>query len=234
MALHDKREYDAVVASGEQVTAGLTAIALQALGIKARSWQGWQIPIENERCSRFCAHHHIPGEKLRASLDAGEVAVITGFQGVEPKTGRYFDARPRRFPTRVRSPSPWRSTADVCGHLHGRRWRLHKPIRASCPRPAACIRSPTGVCAGNGVVGFEGAAERGRGRARARHGAPYEDARAVELRCARQMKPFKPDELENIGTIVCDEDEIVEQQVVSASPMPRTKPSSPCSRWRTS
>jgi aspartate kinase len=51
--IYDAREYDAVVASGEQVTSGLLAIALQAMGVDARSWQGWQIPIEN-RCQPWC------------------------------------------------------------------------------------------------------------------------------------------------------------------------------------
>src|SRR5688572_25915857 len=86
--LHDKREYDAVVASGEQVTAGLTAIVLQSMGIKARSWQGWQVPIETSAAHGVARIAAIPGEALRQSLDAGEVAVITGFQGIEPKANR--------------------------------------------------------------------------------------------------------------------------------------------------
>ena len=60
--MHDAREYDAVVASGEQVTAGLLAIMLQGLGIQARSWQGWQIPIRTSDAHALCARFPAPGE----------------------------------------------------------------------------------------------------------------------------------------------------------------------------
>ena len=80
--LHDPREYDAVVASGEQVTAGLLAIALQSIGIKARSWQGWQIPIHSDDTHGKARITSIETENLDRSMNAGEVAVITGFQGV--------------------------------------------------------------------------------------------------------------------------------------------------------
>src|SRR5918999_6248638 len=78
--LHDAREYDAIVASGEQVTAGLLAIVLQAAGIQARSWQGWQIPIVTDDAHGAARILDIPAERIRERLDHQEVAVVTGFQ----------------------------------------------------------------------------------------------------------------------------------------------------------
>ena len=86
--LHDKREYDAIVASGEQVTAGLLAIVLQAMGVKARSWQGWQIPLKTSAAHGSARILDVPGDALSASMASGEVAVVTGFQGIEPETNR--------------------------------------------------------------------------------------------------------------------------------------------------
>ena len=86
--LHDAREYDAIVATGEAVTAGLLAIVLQTMGVQARSWQGWQIPIVTDNAHGVARIRDIPGEKILARLDQGEVAVITGFQGIEPERNR--------------------------------------------------------------------------------------------------------------------------------------------------
>src|SRR5229473_823968 len=87
--MHDAREYDAVVASGEQVTAGLLAIALQAIGIQARSWQGWQIPIRTSDAHASARILEIDGSELiNRFKDRKEVAVIAGFQGINPQTGR--------------------------------------------------------------------------------------------------------------------------------------------------
>ena len=77
--LHDAREYDAVVATGEQVTAGLLAIVLQSMGVQARSWQGWQIPIRTDGQHGSARMTEIPGEEIRRRMLGGEVAVITGF-----------------------------------------------------------------------------------------------------------------------------------------------------------
>lgn len=83
--LHDAREYDAVVASGEQVTSGLMALALQKRGVNSRSWAGWQVPI-------ICDEQHgrariidIDPKNLSDTMDAGEVAVVAGFQGISEK-----------------------------------------------------------------------------------------------------------------------------------------------------
>src|SRR5258706_6857250 len=87
--MHDAREYDAVVASGEQVTAGLLAIILQGLGIQARSWQGWQIPIKTSDAHASARILEIDGSELiNRFKERKEVAVIAGFQGIYPATGR--------------------------------------------------------------------------------------------------------------------------------------------------
>ena len=87
--MHDAREYDAVVASGEQVTAGLLAIVLQGIGIQARSWQGWQIPILTSDAHASARILEIDGADLiNRFRERKEVAVIAGFQGINPQTGR--------------------------------------------------------------------------------------------------------------------------------------------------
>ncbi len=80
--LHDPREYDVVVAAGEQITSGLLAITLQALGVPARSWLGWQLPIHTSDAHAAARIQTIDTEALCAAMVAGEVAVIPGFQGV--------------------------------------------------------------------------------------------------------------------------------------------------------
>jgi aspartate kinase len=83
-ALHDAREYDTVVASGEQVTSGLLAIALQNIGVNARSWQGWQIPIRTDNAHGAARIVGIDGSELIRRFGEGQVAVISGFQGIGP------------------------------------------------------------------------------------------------------------------------------------------------------
>jgi len=82
--LHDAREYDAVVSSGEQVTAGLAAIALQSIGIPSRSWLGWQVPIRTDDTFAKARIQEIDGTELLHRMAQGEVPVIPGFQGVAP------------------------------------------------------------------------------------------------------------------------------------------------------
>ena len=83
--LHDAREYDAVVASGENVTSGLMALALQKRGIQARSWQGWQIPILSSEVHGKARIEEIRGTELARRMEEGEVAVVAGFQGISPR-----------------------------------------------------------------------------------------------------------------------------------------------------
>lgn len=80
--LHDAREYDVVVSAGEQVTAGLFALALQNLGIPARSWLGWQIPIETDNMHGKARIRAIARDVLERCFADGQVAVVAGFQGV--------------------------------------------------------------------------------------------------------------------------------------------------------
>ena len=82
-ALYDRAEYDVVVAAGEQVTSGLLALHLQALGCKARSWLGWQLPVRTDDAHAAARIEDIESEALLASMAAGEIAVIPGFQGMD-------------------------------------------------------------------------------------------------------------------------------------------------------
>ena len=85
--IFDAREYDAVVASGEQVTAGLLAITLQDMDINARSWLGWQLPIQTSNVHAAARILEIDGAELIRRFDERkEVAVIAGFQGINPQT----------------------------------------------------------------------------------------------------------------------------------------------------
>src|SRR5207253_2404924 len=86
---HDAREYDAVVSSGEQVTAGLLAIVLEGMGINARSWQGWQLPILTSNAHAAARVLDINGAELvKRFKERHEVAVLAGFQGMHKETGR--------------------------------------------------------------------------------------------------------------------------------------------------
>src|ERR1700757_2251262 len=87
--LHDAREYDTVVASGEQVTAGLLALTLEGMGVNARSWQGWQLPILTSNVHGSARIVDVNGAELvKRFKERGEVAVIAGFQGMHKDTGR--------------------------------------------------------------------------------------------------------------------------------------------------
>ena len=128
---YDAREYDAVVASGEQVTSGLLAIALQAMDINARSWQGWQIPIRTDNAHGAARIMEIDGSDIVKRMGEGQVAVISGFQGWDPTTvSRRSGAadrtlRPsqsRQLSRRIAAISIPMSTAST------------RPTRASCRR----------------------------------------------------------------------------------------------------
>lgn len=83
--LHDAREYDAVVASGEQITSGLMALALQKRGVNSRSWAGWQVPIVCDEQHGRARIIDINPDNLVGTMEAGEVAVVAGFQGISEK-----------------------------------------------------------------------------------------------------------------------------------------------------
>src|SRR5580698_9184492 len=82
--LHDAREYDVVVAAGEQITAGLLAVALSAIGVSARSWLGWQIPVRTSAMHGSARIEGIDPTMLDIRLAEGQVAVVAGFQGIAP------------------------------------------------------------------------------------------------------------------------------------------------------
>ncbi len=84
-ALHDAREYDVVVASGEQVTSGLLALTLQSMGVAARSWQGWQLPVRTDAAHGQARMSGIEAGAVLAAMAGGEVAVVPGFQGLSPE-----------------------------------------------------------------------------------------------------------------------------------------------------
>src|SRR5262249_33493727 len=87
--LHDAREYDAVVATGEQVTAGLLAIVLEGMGVNARSWQGWQLPVLTDNAHASARILDVNGaELIKRFKEHGQVPVIPGFQGLPKDTGR--------------------------------------------------------------------------------------------------------------------------------------------------
>jgi aspartate kinase len=83
--LPDAREYDAVVAAGEQITAGLTAVALQAIGIPSRSWLGWQVPIRTDGMHGRARIQEIDTDILKKTMLNGQVPVVAGFQGISPE-----------------------------------------------------------------------------------------------------------------------------------------------------
>ena len=82
--LYDAREYDVVVSTGEQVTSGLLALVLQQMGVEARSWMGWQIPLHTDGAHGKARIESINTEELEKRLKSGEVVVVAGFQGVGP------------------------------------------------------------------------------------------------------------------------------------------------------
>jgi len=175
--LHDAREYDAVVASGEQVTAGLLAIALQAIGIQARSWQGWQIPILTSDAHASARILEIDGaELINRFRERKEVAVIAGFQGICPQT--------QRITTLGRGGSDTSAVAiaaaihaDRCDILYRCRRRLyHRSAGGSQGAPARQDRLRGH--AGTGLAGRQGPA-----------------VRSVELGMVHNMPIFRPFQL---------------------------------------
>lgn len=208
--LYDAREYDAVVATGEQVTAGLLAITLQGMGLRARSWTGWQVPVKTNAAHGTARITEIPGAQIKKAIEGGEIAVVTGFQGIEPLE--------KRISTLGRGGSDTSAVAiavaleaDVCDiytDVDG--------VYTTDPRIVPKARRLA-------KISYEEMLEM------ASLGSKVLQTRSVELAMVYKvrtrvlssfvapdgMKAFSPDNIEDIGTIVCDEDEIVEQQVVS-------------------
>jgi len=205
--LHDAREYDAVVASGEQVTSGLLAMTLEAMGIPARSWQGWQLPIETSNAHASARILAINGEELiRRFKERGEVAVIAGFQGVHKETGR--------ITTLGRGGSDTSAVA-IAAAIEAERCDIYTDVDGvytTDPRVVPKARRLD-------KIAFEEMLEL------ASLGAKVMQVRSVELGMLHNVRIFvrssfeAPESIDPHGTppgtLICDETEIMEQQTVT-------------------
>jgi len=205
--LHDAREYDAVVASGEQVTAGLLAIVLQSLGVNARSWQGWQLPLKTSDAHGSARILDLGGEELiRRFKERKEVAVVAGFQGIYPETNR--------ITTLGRGGSDTSAVA-VAAAIHADRCDIYTDVDGvytTDPRVVPRARRLD-------KIAFEEMLEM------ASLGAKVMQVRSIELGMVHQVRIFvrssfdRPEDVDPHstppGTLICDEAEIMEQQVVT-------------------
>ena len=198
-------EYDMVVASGEQVTAGLLAMTLRNMGLNARSWLGWQIPIITDDAHGRARIDEVPPEKLAAAMDAGEIAVIAGFQGVT-RDGRIATlGRGGSDTSAVAIAAALGGACDIYTDVDG--------VYTTDPRIENKARKLA-------RISYEEMLEM------ASLGAKVLQTRSVELAMSqhvplRVLSSFvEPGEesghtSEGKGTIVCDEEEIVEKRIVS-------------------
>jgi aspartate kinase len=194
-------EYDVVVASGEQVSAGLLAMTLRNLGLHARSWLGWQVPIITDGLHGKARIDDVAPDKLEAALAAGEIPVVAGFQGVD---------RQGRLATLGRGAGDLSAVA-VAAALKADRCDIYTDVDGvytTDPRiEERAKRLPR--------ISYEEMLEM------ASLGARVLQSRSVELAMAqrvplRVLSSFaEPGASDNQGTIVCDEEEIVEKRIVS-------------------
>jgi aspartate kinase len=206
-SIYDPREYDAVVATGEQVTAGLLAIALQDLGINARSWQGWQLPILTSAAHGAARISDINGDALIGRFKNGhEVPVIAGFQGVHKDTGRV---------TTLGRGGSDTSAVAIAAAIRADRCDIYTDVDGvyTCdPRVVPRAKRLD-------KVAFEEMLEL------ASLGAKVMQVRSVELGMVHNVRIFvrssfdAPDSIDPHGnppgTLICDEGEIMEQQTVT-------------------
>ena len=206
-SFYDAREYDAIVASGEQVTSGLLAIALQSMGIDARSWQGWQIPVKTDNAHGAARILDIDGTELVRRFEMGQVAVVAGFQGVGPDN---------RLATLGRGGSDTSAVA-IAAAVKADRCDIYTDVDGvytTDPRVVPKARRMK-------KIAFEEMLEM------ASLGAKVLQVRSVELAMVHKVRTFvrssfdDPDapEMSDLinppGTLICDEEEIVEQEVVT-------------------
>jgi aspartate kinase len=205
--LHDAREYDAVVTAGEQVTAGLLAIVLQENGINARSWMGWQIPISTDSTHGSARITDVRADKLLERLDQGQVAVIAGFQGLAPDN---------RIATLGRGGSDTSAVA-IAAAIGAERCDIYTDV------DGVYTTDPRIVTTAHRLdrVAFEEMLEM------ASLGSKVLQVRSVELAMVHGVRTFvrssfdDPDapqrgaDNQPVGTLICDEDEIVEKQLVT-------------------
>ena len=206
-AVHDAREYDAVVASGEQVTSGLLAIVLQDLGIPARSWQGWQIQVKTDGVHGAARIASIDTTELRKRMEQGQVAVVAGFQGIGPDKRITTLGRGGGDTSAVALAAALDARCDIYTDVDG--------VYTTDPRIVPKARKLD-------RVSYEEMLEM------ASLGAKVLQTRSVELAMVYKVPlqvrssfeaPDSPSQNRpdgsGPGTIVCDEDSIVEQHVVS-------------------
>ncbi|WP_183252986.1 aspartate kinase [Brevundimonas basaltis] len=209
VALSDD-EYDVVVASGEQVTSGLLALTLRNMGLSARSWMGWQIPILTDDAHGRARIEDVPGEVLGAAMDNGEIAVVPGFQGVT-RDGRITTlGRGGSDTSAVAVAAALECPCDIYTDVDG--------VYTTDPRIESRARRLE-------KVSYEEMLEM------ASLGAKVLQTRSVELAMAKQVPVrvlssfIEPDETGALpaksGTLICDEEEIVEKRIVSGVTMSR-------------
>ena len=198
--LYDAREYDAVVSSGENVTAGLMALRLQEMGVPARSWQGWQVPINTTSAHGSARFVSIPRENMDAKFAEGfKVMVVAGFQGVSAEGRITTLGRGGSDTTAVAFAAAFGAErCDIYTDVDG--------VYTTDPRITSKARKLD-------KIAFEEMLEL------ASLGAKVLQTRSVELAMRykvrlRVLSSFE-DTDETSGTLVCDEDEIMESKVVS-------------------
>ena len=194
--LYDAREYDVVVSSGEQVTSGLLALVLQDLGIPARSWQGWQLPVRTNDAHGKARIEGIDAEAILASMAQGNVAVVPGFQGVSPEG---------RIATLGRGGSDTSAVA-LAAALGAERCDIYTDVDGvytTDPRIVAKARKL-------GKITYEEMLEM------ASVGAKVLQTRSVEVAMKHGVRvQVRSSFSDEDGTLVVDEDEIVEQELIS-------------------
>jgi aspartate kinase len=193
-------EYDVVVSSGEQVTTGLLALALRRLGIPARSWQNWQIPFRTDAAHAKARVSDIDDKDIGASIDAGVVAVVPGFQGITDDN---------RISTLGRGGSDTSAIA-LAAALKAERCDIYTDVDGvytTDPRIVSKARRME-------KISYEEILEM------ASLGAKVLQTRSVELAFAKRvpvrvLSSFVEPGAPNPGTLICPEDQIVEKQVVT-------------------
>ncbi|MCB9947385.1 MAG: aspartate kinase [Rhodospirillaceae bacterium] len=194
--LHDAREYDTVVSAGEQVTAGLLAVALQTLGVTARSWLGWQIPISTDEVHGRARITGVEATELKRRLQEGEVAVVAGFQGVSPR---------RRIGTLGRGGSDTSAVA-LAAALGADRCDIYTDVDGVYTADPRIVRRARKLT----KITYEEMLEM------ASLGAKVLQTRSVEMAMKHRV-PLRvlSSFADGPGTLVVDEEEIVEQEIVS-------------------
>ena len=201
-AIHDMREYDAVVASGEQVTSGLLAIALQALGVKARSWQGWQVPVHTDDAHGSARIADIDGTNILNSFkNDGAVAVVAGFQGIHAQTGR--------LTTLGRGGSDTSAVA-IAAAIKAERCDIYTDVDGVYTTDPRIVAKAQRL----DKVAFEEMLEM------ASMGAKVLQVRSVEIAMVHNVRTYVRSSFDDPntpkpGTLICAEEEIVESQVVT-------------------